>query len=167
MSTEHKDVLFRDHSMLLIDSPFGEELISQFKVTCLSHSAVTLGFWRSFINSVQGKVFFTPYCSAYLFISFKINSCNVFVTDVVLSLNIDSEYMSLNQADVPCVVGVNTGRSQMNSFNAVSPIVTPAALHCNVENNQHTSHEYTVKSLCRQAETWILFDLTLFAPNAS
>lgn len=52
-STEHRDVPFRDHCMRLMDSPSRDEATSQFRVTCLSHSAEILGFWCSLSSSVH------------------------------------------------------------------------------------------------------------------
>lgn len=53
LSTEHRDVPFRDHSMCLMDSPSEGEATAQFRVTCLPHSAEILGFECSLSSSVH------------------------------------------------------------------------------------------------------------------
>lgn len=52
--TEHRCVLFLDHSMCLIDSPRRDEDTSQFRTTSCPHSAVTLGIGLSCTNSASG-----------------------------------------------------------------------------------------------------------------
>ena len=55
LSTEHKE-LFWDHSICLIDSPSRDEDTLQLRVTCLPHSAITLGLTSSVTSSVDKDI---------------------------------------------------------------------------------------------------------------